>query len=299
MISFLKKLKSTCEAPFLFALYLILSLVPLTALRGFLSRLASFLGPLLPVTKKAEKNLKTCFPKKTKEERETLIKKCWKNLGKIAAEFFYIHPIMKDQKNFTIENHHYIEPILEKKTGALFFSAHLGNWELSYAGLLQDKAHISLIARRQRNPFAEWIINKNRKKQGIQMIPRTPSGSRLLVRSLKNGGFIGALFDTYDSDGSFLPFFSKPAKTTTTLARVCMRLGYPLIPTQVIRTSSNHFIIRYHPPIYPTPTDTPESIMKKVNALIESWIKENPDQWLWLHNRWKVKKKDLGQFVDK
>lgn len=299
MVSFLKKLKSTCEAPLLFFIYLLLSLIPLGLLRRFIKGLAGFLGPHLPVSKKARRNIQKSLPDLTPQEQASLVKRVWQSLGLITAEFFYITRIIQSPKNFTLENAHHIQPILEKKSGAIFFSAHLGNWELSYAGLLQDGVPLSLIARRQRNPFAEWIINRNRKKQGIQMIPRTASGSRKLVKALKSGRFIGALFDTYDSDGAFLPFFDQPAKTTTALARVAIRLGYPLVPTQVIRHPNNHFTIRYHPPIYPNTTDTPESLMIQVNALIEHWIRENPDQWLWLHDRWKIKAKDRGQFVDK
>lgn len=206
---------------------------------------------------------------------------------------------MKRQDNFTIEGAENLDKALETSKGVIFFSAHLGNWEVCYADVLYRTIPIKLIARRQRNPIADWLINRTRKSQGVEMIPRNSQGRKTLLKNLKSGGFIGALFDVYDSEGSFIPFFNHPAKTTTSLARIAHRLDFLLLPVQVIRKPGNKFIIRYHQLLEAKKYKDEKSIMHAVNDHITDWIKEHPEQWLWLHDRWKVKEKDLGEIVEK
>ncbi|MAP25115.1 MAG: hypothetical protein CMM87_06265 [Rickettsiales bacterium] len=290
---------SYLQAPIVLLIYGALIIIPLKPRRFFLSNFAKIIGPLLPVTRKAENNLALCYPESTQQFRKNIIADCWAHLGKIAAEFGSITSIMNKKNNFTIEGSEHLDQALEKNKGVIFFSAHLGNWEVCYADVLHRKIPIKLIARRQRNPIADWLINRTRKSQGVDMIPRNSLGRKTLLKTLKSGGFIGALFDVYDSEGSFIPFFNHPAKTTTSLARIAHRLDFLMLPVQVIRKPNNHFTIRYYPSIEAKKHKDEKSIMSSVNDHITDWIQENPEQWLWLHDRWKVKEKDLGEVVEK
>lgn len=283
---------SYLQAPFLLVLYYLLLCFPLSLRRSFLSSLARFLGPYLPVTQKAQRNISLCYPDLPEDKKQLLIKNCWAHLGKIAAEFGSVSSLINQQNRFKIENAKNLQQALDTQKGIIFFSAHLGNWEICYADVLRHNIPIHLIARKQRNPVAEWLINRTRRAQKVTMIPRTSQGRKTLIKTLKGGGFIGALFDVYDSDGVFLPFFNRPAKTTTSLARMAQKLDFLLLPVQVIRQPDDTFIIRYHPPLHANKYDDEKKVMSDVNKHIESWIRENPAQWLWLHDRWKVKEKD-------
>jgi KDO2-lipid IV(A) lauroyltransferase len=125
----------------------------------------------------------------------------------------------------------------------------------------------------------------------VEMIAKGPSGVRGLIKAIKSGNSIAMLVDQKMNDGIEVPFFGKPAMTANAIAKLSLQYNYPIIPCQIIRTKGSYFKAVIHPPIDYSKSGEAEkdcyNIMLKINQVIEGWVRENPEQWFWFHNRWK------------
>ena len=110
------------------------------------------------------------------------------------------------------------------------------------------------------------------------------------MKALREGKHVGMLVDQKMNDGIAAPFFGIEAMTAPALAMMALRFKCPVIPARVIRTRGAHFRIELSPPIYAEETGDKNADIRaftaRVNGILEAWIREHPDQWLWLHNRW-------------
>ena len=122
------------------------------------------------------------------------------------------------------------------------------------------------------------------------MFPKGPKGSIKMLRALKEGHSLAMLVDQKMNDGIAVPFFGRDAMTAPAIAEFALRYDMPLIPARVIRTQGAHFKATIYPPLTCKKTGDTEkdvlTIMTTVNATLESWIRENPEQWFWVHKRW-------------
>ena len=298
----MKKIKYFFEILAIAPLYALFALLPLAISRPICAFVARTLGPCLPVSRVALENLRAAFPENSALQNHHILRDCWDNLGRVVAEFPHVPKLLKDPKNFRVENADILESVLAQKKACIFFTAHMANWEISYVDFLRRHLNINLIASRHNNPLIEWLLMRGRSKQSITMISRTVEGSKQLLRAIQNQEFIGALLDQYASDGVFLPFFQRPAKTTLALARMAARYNLPFLPVQVRRIGKkSRFILTYTPSIEIDPAlslqENAEALMLETNRRMEDWIRQEPGQWLWLHRKWKVKPRDRAAFA--
>ncbi len=135
----------------------------------------------------------------------------------------------------------------------------------------------------------EGLFRHRRPGDG-ELIAKGPQGARRLLSLLKDGGHLGILVDQKMNDGIAAPFFGRDAMTAPALAQFALKFQCPVVPVQAVRMDGAHFRVIHHPPLEITPTgDTradAAAIMERVNEMLESWIREHPEQWLWVHNRW-------------
>jgi|GEM_PF-1051996 len=293
----MKKIKYFFEILAIAPLYGLFSLLPLAISRPICAFVARTLGPCLPVSRVALENLRAAFPENSALQNHHILRDCWDNLGRVVAEFPHVPKLLKDPKNFRVENADILESVLAQKKACIFFTAHMANWEIGYVDFLRRHLNINLIASRHNNPLIEWLLMRGRSKQSITMISRTVEGSKQLLRAIQNQELIGALLDQYASDGAFLPFFQRPAKTTLALARMAVRYDLPFLPIQVRRCGKkSQFMVTFMPPLESDATlslqEKAADLMRQANQCMETWIRQEPGQWLWLHKRWKVKPRD-------
>ncbi len=283
------------EALGILAFYGLIKCIPLDKATAFCGSLAQKIGPKLKVSNVARSNLKEAFPKKSDLEIEEIVKETWNTLGRVVAEFPHMDQILLNPSRIKTHNFELVESLYLQKKSVIFFAAHLGNWELSHASIVQAGMPINLIARVHHNHFVESFIRKVRSSPLINMIGRNKAGTRELIHVIQNGEFVGALLDQHSSDGVMLPFFARPARTTISLAKMAIKFDVPFVPVQVKRIpGTSRFEIIFHAPLEILKSGDiqkdAENLMNKANLCIESWIRENPGQWLWLHRRWKNKK---------
>jgi KDO2-lipid IV(A) lauroyltransferase len=194
------------------------------------------------------------------------------------------------RKRVSIEGLDNLDAALGSGKPVLFFSAHLGNWELLpvSAGILGFGVHV--FYRAPNNPLLQDVFT--RRSAPGELIPKGAPGARRAFTLLKRGENLGILVDQKLNDGIAVPFFGRDAMTGTALAEFALRFDAPMVPIQCIRLPGARFKVIYHPALNVTPKGDKKAdvraIMTDVNATLESWIAQHPGDWLWLHKRWPV-----------
>ena len=259
-----------------------------------------FIGPMTKFDKRAANNISKIYPKLDNGEYKKLKRDMWDNLGRNIGEFAFakkLNPYNSENINsinkkprFLIEGEKYLEEIYKTKTGVIFFSAHIGNWEICPLILSARGLKVTSIYRHANNPINEKIIQWLRK--GISTYsPKGPSGAKTLFKVLRNNEYAAILADQKLNEGRMVNFLEHPAKTATAIAELSLKLSIPIIPIHVERMKGAQFKYVIEKPIYNLKKDYNHNdelnlLLEKINKVIGKWILKNPSQWLWIHNRW-------------
>jgi KDO2-lipid IV(A) lauroyltransferase len=284
-----KPARQRIEALLVRGVFAVFGLMPVdmaSAVGGWIGRLV---GPRLKVSGVARRNLARAFPDRGQDWIERVVVQVWDNLGRVVAEFPHIRYLMDNRVEIVGAEH--IHALRDDGRPGLFFSGHLGNWELCPASVGRQGLPLALVYREANNPWVEDIYRKGR--DGMPhagQIPKGTEGARDIMAVLRKGGHVGMLVDQKMNDGITVPFFGRDAMTAPAVARFAVRFGCPVVPGWVQRVGGAHFRLTVLPPIQTAGTgdvhaDT-QDFMVRVNAMLEDWIRSDPGQWLWLHKRW-------------
>ncbi len=279
------------EASLLWLGYGLFAGLPLDAASSLGGWLARAIGPGLKVSGVATRNLKRAFPEKTDAEIAEIVRGVWDNLGRVAAELPHIARMdIFDDGRFTVSGLEHVEHLRDDGAPGLVFTAHFGNWELPALAARQRGLDLSFVYRAANQPTAERLIRLSRRWIKGNLIAKGGAGARQSLGLLMAGGHLGILPDQKMNDGIAVPFFGRDAMTAPALARLALRFDCPVVPLRAERTGGARFHIRFYPPLnIPHSGDRQADVlalMCEVNRMIEGWIRERPEQWLWLHRRW-------------
>ena len=166
----------------------------------------------------------------------------------------------------------------------------LGNWEIVSLGATQRDLPLDRVYREANNRLVEWLYQHGRAAVKGALIPKGPAGARLLLKSIKDGKHLGMLVDQKMNDGISVPFFGRDVMTAPALAELALRYDCPVVPARIERLKGARFKLIVLPPLEMIRTGDHHADvaanMARINAQIEQWIRDTPEQWLWLHNRW-------------
>ena len=280
------------QAVFVFFVYGVFSILPLavaSAIGGWIGRT---IGPRLSVTRRSVTNLSAVFPDKSASEITRIILAMWDNLGRTAAEYPHVSRIDTLQPNGAVEvvRGDIYDKLRESGDPCIIFSGHFANWELLPATAAQRGLATVLVYRAANNPMVDWLFRRRTGHVDASIAPKGVKGARILVKALKQGKTLGILVDQKMNDGIAVPFFGRDAMTAPALAELALRYDCPVVPAHVVRTKGARFQVIVEEPLVIEKTgdnkSDVEAIMLQVNARMESWVRDNPEQWLWLHNRW-------------
>ncbi|MBI2977682.1 MAG: lauroyl acyltransferase [Rhodospirillales bacterium] len=264
-----------------YSLFRILPLDWASALGGWLARA---IGPWLPISERAVRNLSNAFPEKSPAEIRAIVRAMWDNLGRVAAEFPHLSEIDVYDPKGRVETSggEYVDLLREDGAAGIFFSGHIANWEIVSLGATQRGVPLDRVYREANNRLVEWLYRHGRAGVEGALIPKGSAGARLLLKSLKEGKHLGMLVDQKMNDGIPVKFFA--------LAELALRFDCPVVPARVVRLKGARFKLVIEPPLKLVRTGDHKADvvanMAQVNALIEKWVRDTPEQWLWLHNRW-------------
>lgn len=232
-------------------------------------------------------NLKRCFPQMSVRERRAVLSKMWTHFGRILGEFPHLSK-MSDRIEF-VNKEFFTQAKNDKKAG-LFFSAHMGNWEMFSIIVQSIGMPLHPVYRAANNPWAEKLIYQHRRTAGVHLIPKGTVGARQMIELLDAGEHIAIMCDQKLREGIDVPFFGYPTPTAPAVASMALKWNVPIYPVLCTRTKGAHYRVEAFPPLMLLRSgDRQEEVlfvMKTINEKMEGWIKKHPEQWLWIHHRW-------------
>ncbi|MCB9988847.1 MAG: lipid A biosynthesis acyltransferase [Rhodospirillales bacterium] len=267
------------------ALFGLMALDAASALGGWLGRT---IGPRLATSRKALANIKTALPGRDDQEYGEILAGMWDNLGRVMAEYPHLRQILSERVELIGSD--ILETLKNDDQSGVVFGAHLANWEAA-ALTIQTFLPTDAIYRAPNNPAVDHILTKARNITGdLKAIPKSKTGARQILRSMKEGRHIGILIDQKYNEGLAIPFFGRDAMTSPAFAELPQKFKCPLVPGRIERLEGAHFRVTIYPPLplfTPEGTErTLEDIIGDAHKMLEEWIIEHPAQWLWLHRRW-------------
>ena len=252
----------------------------------------TFIGPLFRSNKISELNLSNVFKDTDKLKKKMIIKKMWKNYGKIFAEYMFIKQFRYNptfSKKIISNNNNILDEIKRDSEPVIFISGHFNNFELMAMEIEKSGINLAAIYRPLNNIFLNPLMVHIRKKYICKnQIQKGISGTKNLLKLFKKGTSIALMIDQRVSEGINCNFFGKKALTTTIPAQFVKKFNAKIVPVYIERLKNDEFKINFHDPIIFESNLNIETITLKLNQELEKMILNNPDQWIWTHNRWKV-----------
>jgi len=243
------------------------------------------------------RNLQLAFPEMSDTERERILRGCFRNLGRLLVEFTHFPDLNRTNiSQFVVHDglENYLEG-LRRGRGVIFMTAHFGSWELSSFAHAVYGFPLKFIVRPIDNPRVETLISSYRTSSGNVPIARR-NAARDVLKALRQNEAVGILFDqnTTRNEGVFADFFGIPAATTPAIARFALRTGAAVVPGLLIWDEAlQKHRLRLDPPVDLIDSgDLEQDVLentRRFNKILEGYVREYPDQWLWIHRRWKTR----------
>ncbi len=253
------------------------------------ARLLDLLAPRLRQT--AYTNLKFAFPERDAAWRRGIADGVYQSIGRLLVAFARFPRI--DKSNIAewirYEGFEHYERAKERGNGVLFATAHLGNWELSAFAhaLLTEKMNI--VVRPLDNPVLDTLVETRRGLSGNTLLSKRDF-ARAILHALRDNEPVGILVDQNSAgdNSAFVPFFGRQACTNLTFAKLAERSGAAVIPGFALWSENERrYVLRFYPAIAMNGDAVEDTA--RIQAAVEAAIREYPDQWLWIHRRWKTR----------
>jgi Kdo2-lipid IVA lauroyltransferase/acyltransferase len=277
-----------------------LGALPRSWARAFATGSTRLLLVLLPKLRQtAEFNLKLAFPEWTEQQREAVIGQMARSLGWMAVEFARMPKYSRKgiEDVIVLDGHENFLEGEKRGKGVIYLTGHIGAWELSsYAHALYGYP-LHYMARPLDNRPLDALVNRYRGLTGNQPIYKNEA-ARKMLRVLKDAGTVGVLADqnTMPDEGVFVDFFGVPACTTTGIARLALQREAAVVPGYAVWDQQlGKYRLRFEPPVELIRTgDNERDVFENTQRfakVIEGIIRKYPEQWVWIHARWKNRPK--------
>ena len=267
---------------------------------NFFGRATRFIGRRLREDRIGRENLTAAFPEKSPQEIETILTGVWDNLGRIGAEFAHLdhiwdydvdHPDKPSRVEFDPRTKQIFDTLRDDGKPAIIFASHLGNWELPALAAVAHGLDAAILFRRPNSQSADRAIEKIRAVKMGTLIPAGREAPLKLAEALQRGQHVAMLVDQYMGNGVEVTFFGRKTKANPMLARLLRQVDCPIHGTRIIRLPNNRFRAELSEEVKPV-RDAQGKVdiagtMQAVTSVVEGWIREYPEQWLWLHRRWR------------
>ena len=243
-----------------------------------------------------DENLGRAFPSWDGTRRRRVGRDCFRHFGAMVfdiASFGRFDTVALCER-LTLEGWENVQAAEERSGGTLYLTAHLGNWEIAPhpIGLYRGTLHV--VARPFNNPLLWGPMVRERERFGHRVIEKH-GAARAVFRVLRDGGRVGMVMDQRVRPGQGgipIPFFGRPALTTPLPAKVALRTGSPAVPVFAYPEPGGRYRVRIDPPILVEGSARSEpdvvELTRRYLAVFEREIRARPEQWLWMHDRWRI-----------
>tara|TARA_Y100000022_G_scaffold27123_1_gene20630 strand:- start:153 stop:1013 length:861 start_codon:yes stop_codon:yes gene_type:complete len=272
---------------FIFLIFKILG-VKISSFIG--GKLFELIGPMFRSKKIINENIKRAFPKIEQKKLDNIKSLMWNNYGRVFAEYIFLKEFRygKLRDNIIIDGQEILKKIKDDNKKVVFISGHFSNFELMAMQIDKLGIKIGAIYRPLNNFFLNIIMEKIRKKYICKnQIKKGVGGLKELLRLNKEGYSTALMIDQRVSQGIRSNFFDQRAFTTTIPAQLVKKFDIPVVPIFIERYEDLQFKMRVFEPINFSKEESIESITEKLNKILETMIINNPNNWIWTHNRWK------------
>lgn len=259
---------------------------------GAAGLLAGALDRLVPrLRRTARRNLALAYPAWTERQRERCVDGVYRSIARVLLAFARFPAINRNNVREWIDYEgfeHYVEAKRRGK-GVLFATAHLGTWELSAFAHALLTEPMDVVVRPLDNPYLDAWVERRRASSGNRIVGKKES-ARTILRTLQRNGAVGILVDQNGSldRGAFVNFFGIAACSDLAFAKLALHSGATVLPGFAFWDEARgRHVLRFYPPL--ALDADPVRATQQVQTAVESAIREQPDQWLWLHRRWKTR----------
>ena len=267
---------------------------------NFIGALMRRIGPLLPEHRVGRENLRTAFPQKSEAEIERILGAVWDNLGRIAVEFAHLDEFCiadfgrqtPDVITYSLETKERYDSMAASGHAILGFAAHLANWELPAVVAKTLGTNAAILYRRPNIAAVSDIIVKMREPLMGELIPNGLAAPLQMARLARSGAHVGMLVDQHYTKGVEVIFFGRRCMANPLIAQLARQTGCPIHGLRVIRNpDGNSFVAEITEAVVPARDAEGEidlaGTMQAITSVVEGWVREYPEQWLWLHRRWR------------
>ncbi|MBF2716221.1 lipid A biosynthesis lauroyl acyltransferase [Agrobacterium vitis] len=296
----LRRFPQWLVAKFILVLLTLLKLFPAdTALNGA-DRLVRFIGPKLKRHRLMLTNLRNAFPEKSEAEIEIIALAAWGHMGRQIAEYVFLDelfdfdPEKLGEGRVEVSGIPIFMDLLENPRPFIVFTGHTGNFEMLPVAGAAFGLYVTVLFRPPNNPYiADMVFDFRRARMG-NLVPSHAGSSFHLARQLEAGKGVGVLVDQKFKKGQPTTFFGSEVRTNPLLAKLVRQFGCDIYPARCIRLPGNRYRLEIEPKV-DIPKDGQgrvdvQATAQMLNDKVESWVREYPEQWLWYHDRWNIKK---------
>jgi len=295
----LKSLVATRDwlaAQSIFLLMKLVRLIPVDTAGRLFERLARWMGPKIWRHKVVMENLAIAFPEKSLEERKQLASDSWAQTARTLLEYIYLDEILDMDEDHTesdrieIVNAEQFLKLRDDGLPAILFTGHIANFELLPLIASRFGLNVQSLFRRPNNKYAASHVADARKEFGNNLVASGTGASFQLMSALERGDHVGLLVDQKFRRGIMVPFFGREAPTNTLLAKLARRYDCPVHGARTIRLPGGRFRLEITDELE-LPRDKNGDVdirgtTELVTRIVEDWVREHPEQWLWMHRRW-------------
>jgi Kdo2-lipid IVA lauroyltransferase/acyltransferase len=212
------------------------------------------------------------------------------NIIEGCVYFFRPPSVLLSRVDFAGAEHAEAAVVAAEGRGILVLAAHYGNWELLAASHALSVFPLSVVVRPLDHPLMDRLVDRFRRRSGVELIGKRRALGEILD-ALRRGRMVGILLDQNASrtEGVFAPFFGAPASTSKGLALIALRTGAPVLPIFIRRMQGGRHLVQADPVVEAPADGDPVAYTAAFNRSIETAIRRAPEQWFWMHNRWKTR----------
>lgn len=296
VLKFLIGIRDWILAQFVFLLLKLLGLIPINTTARILEGFARWLGPKLKRHKVVMSNLEIAFPEKSIEERQQIASDSWAQIARTLLEYGYLNDILDHEisvngsDSIEIVNGEQFLKLRDDGLPAILFTGHIANFELLAMIAGKFDLEIQSLYRKPNNKHVASHVADARKEIGRNLVASGRGSSFQLMSALGRGDHVGLLVDQKFREGIQVPFFGKDAPTNPLLAKLARRYNCPVHGARTIRLPNGRFRLEITDEIILPRDDSGDIDIQRstelIASIVEGWVREYPEQWLWMHRRW-------------